>query len=283
MKSHESSSHWGGAYTTYATVNLFPVDVCDGGGSCMYLAETGSILLEHNFTVSFFLFGFFVCLFEYEEWEQCLTDGDGCCVGPCFMIQIEHFASVLSPLSCGHTRNLPRIKKINIKKTPKTSSTCFCYVVVLFGGFAFSLNLAFYTFLASVTKICVFVHCKYFLDMSCINYVTNIFSKTNMIYCSAIIISLSQFWMPSPWRNAPCVVSRAPCCGTTGTAPEDWPLLCTPATGSRSLTALAIEAEGWWAARWLTLRTDCCWWRCSLRWSAVRMSWATTLHQRKDH
>lgn len=119
------------------------------------------------------------------------------------MIQIEHFASVLSPLSCGHTRNLPRIKKT--KKTTQNlvtqstcmmSSTCFYYVVVLFGGFAFSFNLAFYTFFASVTKICVFVHCKYFLDMSCMNYVTNIFSKTNMIYCGAITVLCPSFGRP---------------------------------------------------------------------------------------
>lgn len=114
------------------------------------------------------------------------------------------------------------------------------------------------------------------------NYVTNIFSKTNLISSSTIKISLSQSWTPLPWTSVSCVVSRVLCCGTTGTAQEDWPLLGTPGAGSRSPTALVIEAEGWQAARSLTLKTDC-WCCCSLKLSYIIMSWATTLHRRRDN
>lgn len=93
---------------TQATVNFFPINVCDGGGSCINSAKTGSILFH---SAAQFLF------IEHVEWEQCLTDSDCCCVSPCFMIQIVNFASVLSPVSCGHTRNLPGAQKLITEHT----------------------------------------------------------------------------------------------------------------------------------------------------------------------
>lgn len=75
-------------------------------------------------------------------------------------------------------------------------------------------------------------------------------SCITMIQCFGIQFhavgkSRSQLWTHSPWVNVSCVVSWAPCCGTTHTVQEGWPLHCTPGTDCHPQTALGTEADGW--------------------------------------
>ena len=62
--------------------------------------------------------------------------------------------------------------------------------------------------------------------------------------------------------NLSCVLAWEPCCGTTRTGRQGWPLLCTPGAEGPLQTLLGPQAGGWCAAHSLSPETDCC---CSLQ------------------